>query len=82
MISDLNLLCFHEYIELELRSVEPQGAHEVGGRDLGRQARPPTSQAPVASPTPTPTPYIVFRGEKNQGRRTHRVLRYGATAKP
>ena len=32
-----------EYIELELRSVERQGAHEVGVRALGGQARPPPS---------------------------------------
>ena len=30
-----------EYIELELRSVEPQGAHEAGGRPRGVGA-PPT----------------------------------------
>ena len=30
----------HEYIELELRSEELQGAHEVGGRALGGRARP------------------------------------------
>ena len=33
----------HEYMELELRSVEPQGAHEVGGRAPGGWARPPPS---------------------------------------
>ena len=27
-------------MELELRSVEVQGAHEIGGRALGGQARP------------------------------------------
>ena len=32
-----------EYMELELRSVERQGAHEVGGLALGGQARPPPS---------------------------------------
>ena len=32
-----------KYIELELASEEPQGAHEVGGRALGGQARPPPS---------------------------------------
>ena len=31
----------HEYIELELRSVEPQGAHETGGAPRGVGA-PPT----------------------------------------
>ena len=29
-----------KYIELESRSEELQGAHEVGGRALGGQARP------------------------------------------
>ena len=32
----------HEYMELELRSVERQGAYEAGGA-LGGQARPPPS---------------------------------------
>ena len=32
-----------EYIELGLKSEELQGAHEVGGRTLGGQARPPPS---------------------------------------
>ena len=35
-------LCFflpeHEYMELELRSVEQQGAHEAGARLGGRRA--------------------------------------------
>ena len=29
-----------EYIELELRSAEPQGAHEIGGRAQGGRALP------------------------------------------
>ena len=29
-----------EYIELELRSVEPQGAHETGGRAQGGRRAP------------------------------------------
>ena len=32
-----------QYIELELESEELQGAHEVGGRALGGQARPQPS---------------------------------------
>ena len=32
----------HEYMELELRLVERQGAHEIGGRAMGGWARPPT----------------------------------------
>ena len=32
-----------EYMELELRSVEVQGAHKVGGRALGGWACPPPS---------------------------------------
>ena len=41
--------------------------HEGGGAlaPLGRAPLP--RGPPVASPTPTPTPYIEFRGEKNQG---------------
>ena len=31
----------HKYMELELRSVEVQGAYEIGGRTLG--GRPPVS---------------------------------------
>ena len=31
-----------EYIELELRSVEPQGAHETGGVPRGVGAAPPS----------------------------------------
>ena len=37
-IESFSLIFFlpeHEYIELELRSVELQGAHEAGGRALG-----------------------------------------------
>ena len=30
----------HEYMELELRSVEVQGAHEVGGRAQGGAPHP------------------------------------------
>ena len=33
-------LCETEYMELELRSAEPQGAHETGGRAQGKGARP------------------------------------------
>ena len=40
-------LCFFlhetEYIELELRSVEHQGAHETGVHAQGEGARPPPS---------------------------------------
>ena len=32
-----------QYMELELRSVENQGAHETGGRAQGEGARPPPS---------------------------------------
>ena len=35
------LLPEREYMELELRSVEVQGAHETGGRAQGEGARPP-----------------------------------------
>ena len=39
----LSLICFlpeHEYIELELRSVEYQGAHETGARPKGWAPHP------------------------------------------
>ena len=42
---------------------EGQGAHHLATR-VG--ARPLPRGPPVASPTPTPPPYIEFRGEKNQ----------------
>ena len=34
----------HEYMELELRSVELQGAHEAGGAPRGAGAPPPSRQ--------------------------------------
>ena len=52
-------------MELELRSVEQQGAHEAGGAPPCR-ARPLYRGAPGPPPTSTPTPYISSRGEKNQ----------------
>ena len=39
-----------KYIELELRSVEQQGAHETGGRAQGEGARPPPSWAGCGPP--------------------------------
>ena len=53
-------------MELELRSVEVQGAHEIGGRAQEEGARPLSREPPEAPPTSTPTPYIPSRGEKNQ----------------
>ena len=54
------------YMELELRSVEQQWAHETGGRaaplGCGLLCRGP----PGPPSTSTPTPYIHVRGEKNQ----------------
>ena len=41
----------HEYMELELRSVELQGAHEAGGAPRGAGA-PPTFVARVCAPWP------------------------------
>ena len=38
-----------EYMELELRSVEVQGAHEIGGRALGG-GRPPVSWTACGPP--------------------------------
>ena len=52
-------------------------ATRVGAR-LPPRARPLPRGPHVASPTPTPPPYIEFRGEKKSRRRNHRVLRYGA----
>ena len=48
---------------------EGQGAHRLSTR-VG--ARPPTSWSPVASPTPTPPPYIEFRGEKIREKKSSR----------
>ena len=49
---------------------EGQGAHHLATRVGGAPAplgRAPLPRGPpVASPTPTPPPYIEFRGEKNQ----------------
>ena len=45
------------------RKNQGQGAHRLSTR-VG--ARPLPRGPPVASPTPTPPPYIEFRGEKNQ----------------
>ena len=43
----------------------PPPLHEGGGRACPLE-RPLPRGPPGASPTPTPTLYIVFRGEKNQ----------------
>ena len=51
---------------------EGQGAHHLATR-VG--ARPLPRGPPVASPTPTPTPYIEFRGEKKSSRFTIRSRR-------
>ena len=40
----------HEYMELELRSVEVQGTHKAGGLTLGRWARPPPLWTAGGSP--------------------------------
>ena len=48
---------------------EGQGAHRLStrvGARLPPRARPLPRGPPVASPTPTPTSYIVYRGEENQ----------------
>ena len=50
---------------------EGQGAHHlatrVGGALAPLERAPLPHGPPVASPTPTPPPYIEFQGEKNQG---------------
>ena len=38
----------HEYMELELRSVEFQGAHEIGGRAQEEGAHPPRARPPIS----------------------------------
>ena len=53
-------------MELELRSVEVQGAHEIGGVPKRRGRAPLSRGPPEAPPTSTPTPYIPSRGENNQ----------------
>ena len=40
-----------EYMELELRSVEVQGAHKTGGRAQGEGARPPPSWTGCGPPS-------------------------------
>ena len=52
------------------------------GRALPPGHAPLSRGPPDAPPTSTPTPYIRVRGEKNSERKIHRVLRYGAAAKP
>ena len=60
---------------------ESQGAHHLFMR-VG--ACPPTSWAPVASPTPTPPPYIEFQGEKIKEKKSSRFMirRCRQTLKP
>ena len=53
----------HEYMELELRSVELHGAHEAGGSPTP-SAHPLPRGPPDTPPTSTPTLYIHARGEK------------------
>ena len=71
-------------MELELRSVEHQGAHEAGGAQGGRRA--PTLVDRVRAPWwPSDANSISIywlSGRKKSERRNHRVLRYGAAAKP
>ena len=50
----------------ESRSGGPPPVHEGGGRAYPPRAHPLPRGPPVASPTPTPPPYIEFRREKNQ----------------
>ena len=69
-----------EYMELELRSVEVQGAHEIGGRAL--QGGAPLSRGPLRLHPPQLQLHIFMFGEKKSERRIHRVLQYKATAKP
>ena len=66
-------------MELELRSVEVQGAHEIGGRALGGR---PLSRGTLDLHRPQLQLHIFTFGEKKPERRIHRVLRYGAAAKP
>ena len=67
-------------MELELRSLEVQGAHEIGGCALGR-GTPPVSWAPCSSADLNSNPiYSVSRRKKSE-RKFHCVLRYGAAAK-
>ena len=58
-ISLIFFLPEHEYMELELRSVEVQGGHEVGGRARG-VGRAPTLLARVWAPLVDYFTNIVF----------------------
>ena len=51
-------------MELELRSEEVQGAHEIGGRALGGGGRPLSRGQPVAPLTLILLPKILINSEK------------------
>ena len=53
----------HEYMELELRSVEVQGAHEIGGRALGGRA--PLSRGQPVGPLALVLSPVFFIYSKN-----------------
>ena len=62
-------------MELELRSVEVEGAHEDRGRA-------PASWAHWTSIDLNSNSIYSRSGRKNPERKIHRVLQYGAAAKP
>ena len=64
-----------EHVELELRSMESQGTHETGGRA-------PYLVGLLDLHRPQLQLHIFVFGEKKSWRKIHRVLRYGAAAKP
>ena len=68
-------------MELELRSAEPQGAHDTGGR-----ACPPGRalclMGPLLLHRRLPRLHIFTFGEKKLERKNYHVLRYEAAAKP
>ena len=67
------------------RKNQGQGAHTLSTRVGGMPSpweRPLSCGPPDAPPTSTPTLYIPFHGEKKSERKFHRILWYGASAKP
>ena len=75
---------FSEIIKI-LAKDEDQGAHTLAmrvGVRLPPWARPPTSWAPWSSSDLNSNSIYLLSGRKKSEKKIHRVLRYGAAAKP